>query len=62
MGLDALADNIISAESPDEDETLFDANEFLDLNKDIDPQHGFKLPGQAILRQCLLNGLIRALF
>ena len=32
MGLDAIYENIISAESPDDDEELFDANEFLDLN------------------------------
>ena len=40
MGLDILADNIISAESPDDDEEFFDANEFLDINEDPDPDMG----------------------
>ena len=37
MGLDTISDNIISDESPDDDEYLFDANEFLNLNKKTDP-------------------------
>ena len=37
MGLDSLADNIISDESTDDDEELFNANEFLDLKEYTDP-------------------------
>ena len=37
VGLDTISDNIISDESPDDDEYLFDANEFLNLNKKTDP-------------------------
>ena len=40
MGLDTLSDNIILAELPDDDEEFFDANEFLDLNDDPDPDMG----------------------
>ena len=32
MGIEALANNIISDEFPDIDEELFDANKVLDLN------------------------------
>ena len=37
MGLDALADNMISAEFTDDDGELFDANEFIDPNEHTDP-------------------------
>ena len=37
MGIDTIYDNIISDESLDEDEYSFDANEFLDLNENTDP-------------------------
>ena len=40
MGLDAISDNIISDEFPDDNEELFYANEFLDLNEDTDPEMG----------------------
>ena len=40
MGFDVLYDNIIPDESPDDDEELFDVNEFLDLNEDSDPDMG----------------------
>ena len=40
MGIDALTDNIISAEYPDDDKESFDANKFLDLNKYTDPNMG----------------------
>ena len=40
MALDAIDDNIVSAESPDDNEELFDTNEFLDLDEDIDPETG----------------------
>ena len=40
MALDAIDDNIVSAESPDENEELFDTNEFLDQNEDTDPDMG----------------------
>ena len=40
MGLDALADNIISADFTDDNEKLFNANEFIDLNEYTDPEMG----------------------
>ena len=40
MGLDALADNIISAEFTDDNEKLFNVHKFIDLNKDTDPEMG----------------------
>ena len=40
MGLDAISENIISDEFPDDNEELFYANEFLDLNEDPDPEMG----------------------
>ena len=43
MGLDVVADNIISAESPVDNEELFYANEFIDLNEDTDPDMGLNL-------------------
>ena len=43
MGLDALADIIILYKFPDDDEELFDANEFIDRIEDTDPHMGLKL-------------------
>ena len=40
MGFDALADNKSSAEFPDDDEELFNLNEFNDLNEYTDPDMG----------------------
>ena len=40
VGPDALADNVISAEFPDYDDKLFDANEFLNLNQVPDSDIG----------------------
>ena len=40
MGLEALADNIVSAEPPDDNEEFLDSNESLDLNEDTDPDMG----------------------
>ena len=37
MGRDALAENIISANYPNDDAKLFDTNEFLDLDEDTEP-------------------------
>ena len=45
IGLDALDDNIISEKFPDDDEKLFGANEFIDLNQD--PETGMGLNFQA---------------
>ena len=45
IGLDALDDNIISDNFPDDDEKLFGANEFIDLNQD--PETGMGLNFQA---------------
>ena len=42
MGIDALYDNIISDESTDDDDELFDTNEVLDLNEDTDSNMGLK--------------------
>ena len=42
MGFDVLYDNIIPDESPDDDEELFEANEFLGLNEYTDPDMGLK--------------------
>ena len=42
MDIDALYDNIISDESPDDDDELFDTNEVLDLNEDTDSNMGLK--------------------
>ena len=50
MGLDALADNIISAKSPDDDKEYFDENEFLDLNEDTDPATACSHEGGGPLR------------
>ena len=43
MDLDALSENIISAEFPDDYEELFDANEFIDLKEGPDPEIGLNL-------------------
>ena len=40
IGLDTLSDNIISANFPDEDDKLFDANEYNGLNQGPDPDMG----------------------
>ena len=43
MGLDALSENIISAESHDENKEFFYSNEFLYLNEDTEPDTGLNL-------------------
>ena len=43
MGIEELADNIISAGYPDEYEELFGSNYFIDLNEDTDPDMGLKI-------------------
>ena len=40
VGPDALADNVISAKLTDNDDTLLEANEFIDLNQGPDPEIG----------------------
>ena len=40
IGLYALSDKIVSAEFPDDNEELFYANKFIDLNEDTDPDMG----------------------
>ena len=40
MGIGALAENIISAKFPDDNDKLFDANEFIDLNQGPHPEIG----------------------
>ena len=40
IGIDALAENTISDQFPDDNEELFDANEFIDLNEDTEPDMG----------------------
>ena len=61
MGLDALDDNIISDESADDNKELFDANEFIDLNEDTDPDMVLHYsPGKLnpILSECPHQGLL----
>ena len=43
MGIDALADNVISAKFPDDDEEFFDENKCFNLNEDINPYMGLNL-------------------
>ena len=40
LGLDTLADNIISADFPDDDEKFFDMNKFIGLNQGPDTDTG----------------------
>ena len=40
VDLDVFSDNIISSEFPDDDEELFDVNEFIDVNKYTDTGMG----------------------
>ena len=37
VGPEALDDNIISYEFPDDNDKFFDVNEFIDLNDGLDP-------------------------